>query len=55
MVQGGLVSLMLFSLYVKDMHILSRYVELAQYTNDSSRSQVMQPIASRWLSEDIPA
>jgi hypothetical protein len=34
--QGGLVSPVLFSLYVNDIHTPSRHVELAQYTDDTA-------------------
>jgi hypothetical protein len=35
-VQGGLVSPVLFSLYVNDIHTPSRHVELAQYADDTA-------------------
>jgi hypothetical protein len=35
-VQGGLVSPVLFSLYVSDIHTPSCYVELAQYADDTA-------------------
>jgi hypothetical protein len=34
--QGGLISPVLFSLYVNDMHIPSRHVELALYADDTA-------------------
>ena len=34
--QGGLISPVLFSLYVNDMHILYRHVELALYADDTA-------------------
>jgi retron-type reverse transcriptase len=34
--QGGLISPILFSLYVNDMPVLSRHVELALYADDTA-------------------
>jgi hypothetical protein len=58
---GGLVSLVLFSLYVYDIHKPSRHVELAQYAEDTSlvatscrvyrfSSVIWRPISVEWNS-----
>jgi len=59
--QGGLITPVLFSLYVKDMPSPSYHVELALYADDTSTSRKPTPLFSfleaylndpqRWLSE----
>jgi hypothetical protein len=38
MTLGGLVTLVLFNLYVNDIHTPSRHVEIAEYADDTTRS-----------------
>jgi hypothetical protein len=48
--RGGLVSPVLFSLYVKGMSTPSRHVDLALYADDGSDNNVLQSTASRQAS-----
>jgi hypothetical protein len=51
--KGGIVSPVLFSLYINDILSPPRNFELAMYADDSSNSYVLQSIASLQVSRDF--